>query len=59
MTMDQPVIDYGGKKKKKMMATRSEVEELDELTELWNKNREGRTFIGTKVDLNDFIANKI
>lgn len=61
MVMDQPVIDYGGKDKKRgsMMASRAEVEALDELTEAWEKKRQGRSFVGKKVDLNDFLKQKV
>ena len=60
MVMDQPVIDYGKDKKKgSMMATRAEVEALDELTEAWEKNRNGKTFVGQTFDLNEFLQQKI
>ena len=60
MVMDQPVIDYsGGKKKGSMMATRAEVDALDELTEAWEKKRQGKRFVGQTVDLNDFLTQKI
>lgn len=42
-----------------MMATKGEVNELDELTEKWKKSRNGRSFVGKKVDLNDFLQQKI
>ena len=57
--MDQPMVDYSGKKKGSMMATRSEVAELDELTAAWDKAREGKTFVGKKVNLDEFINEKI
>ena len=59
MVMDQPVIDYGGKKKGSMMATRSEVAELDELTSAWENSRGGMTFVGKKVNLDEFVNEKI
>ena len=61
MAMDGPVVDYGGKDKKKgsMMASRSEVESLNELTDEWKKKRNGRSFVGQKVVLNDFLNQKI
>lgn len=58
--MDQPVIDYsGGKKKGSMMATRAEVDALDELTEAWEKKRQGKTFVGQTVNLDDFLKQNV
>lgn len=59
--MDQPVVDYGGKNKKKgsMMASKSEVQELDDLQAAWEKKRQGKRFVGQKVNLNDFVNGKI
>ena len=57
--MDQPMVDYSGKKKGSMMATRSEVAELDELTAAWDKSRGGKSFVGKKVNLDEFINEKI
>lgn len=61
MTMDQPVVDYGGKDKKKgsMMATKSEVQELDDLQAAWEKRRQGKRFVGQKVNLSEFVNGKI
>ena len=61
MVMDQPVIDYGskGKKKGSMMASRSEVESLDELTEAWKNKRQGRSFVGQKVKLDEFLKENV
>jgi len=60
MVMDQPMIDYGKDKKRgSMMATKSEVQALDDLTEAWEKKRNGRTFVGRKVDLNEFLKEDI
>lgn len=60
MMMDQPVIDYGTEKKKgSMMATKSEVEELDALQAAWEAKRQGRSFVGQKVNLNDFVKGSI
>lgn len=58
--MDQPVIDYsGGKKKGSMMATRAEVDALDELTEAWEKKRQGKTFVGQTVNLDEFLKQNV
>ena len=59
MAMDQPVIDYSGKKKGSMMATRSEVAELDDLVSAWDKAREGRSFVGRKVNLDEFTKENV
>lgn len=61
MIMDQPVIDYNGKdgKKGSMMASKSEVQELDELQAAWEAKRQGRRFVGRKVSLSDFVKRKV
>ena len=62
MVMDQPVIDYNCKKnngRKSMMATKQEMEELEALQKAWDKKRNGRTFAGKKISLNDFVNGKI
>lgn len=61
MVMDQPVIDYSGDKNRRgsMMATRAEVDALDELTEAWEQKRQGKTFVGQKVSLDDFLKQKV
>ena len=60
MVADQPVIDYGKTKKRgSMMANKSEVDELDALTSAWEKKRNGRSFVGQTVDLNDFLQQKV
>ena len=61
MAMDQPVIEYSSKDKKKgsMMASRSEVDSLNELTEAWENKRKGKSFVGQKVDLGDFLNQKM
>lgn len=56
--MDGVVIDYGSSKDKKkgsMMATRSEVAELDELQSEWEKKHRGRSSVGKKMDLSEFM----
>lgn len=50
MIMDQPIISYGEKKAKK--STRSE---MDALSDAWYEKRRGRTVVGKKVDLNEFL----
>lgn len=50
MVMDQPIISYGKEKVKK--ASRSE---MDALADAWEKKRGGRTVVGKKVDLNEFL----
>lgn len=50
MIMDQPIISYGEKKAKK--STRSE---MDALSDAWYEKRCGRTVVGKKVDLNEFL----
>jgi len=60
MVMDQPVISYGkSKNKRSMMASRKEVDELEQLQQKWEKKRNGRTFVGQKVDLGEFLNQKI
>ena len=60
MIADQPVIDYsGGKKKGSMMATRSEVDALDELTEAWEQKRQGKSFVGQTVNLDEFVKGEV
>lgn len=60
MVMDQPVISYkDDKKKRSMMASKSEVNELDALTEAWQKKRGGKTFVGGQFSLDEFVKNKI
>jgi len=60
MIMDQPVIDYGKEKKRgSMMATKSEVQELDELQEAWNRKHQGKSRVGQKVSLGDFVKGKV
>ena len=60
MVCDQPVISYGKSKKKgSMMASKSEVAELDALQEQWEKKRNGRTFVGETVNLDEFVQGKV
>lgn len=60
MVTDQPVIDYGDKadKKRSMMATKQEVDELDELTRAWKaKHKESR--VGKEFSLEGFLRGEI
>ena len=58
--MDQPMISYGKQKSKRsMMASRSEVDELESLQAEWEKKRDGKRFVGKEVDLNDFLQQKV
>jgi len=50
MIIDQPIISCGEKKAKK--STRSE---MDALSDAWYEKRRGRTVVGKKVDLNEFL----
>lgn len=61
MVMDQPVIDYNtkGKKKGSMMASRSEVDSLNNLSEAWKEKRKGQSFVGKKVNLDEFLKEKV
>lgn len=60
MVVDQPVISYKDEKKKRsMMASKSEVDELDALTEAWQKKRKGKSFAGDKFSLEEFMEKKI
>ena len=60
MVIDQPVISYGkSKNRRSMMANKAEVAELDALQSAWEEKRNGRSFVGEKVDLNDFLKEKI
>lgn len=55
MVMDQPVISYKTEKKKGMMASRAEVDELNALTEAWEKKRKGKSYVGKEMNLNEFL----
>ncbi len=61
MVSDQPVIEYNYKERKggSMMANKAEIQELDDLTSAWEKKRNGKSFVGQKVDLNDFVKGNI
>ena len=60
IVMDQPVISYKrDKKKSSMMASREEVDELEKLNEEWKKHRNGRSFVGQKVNLSEFVNQKV
>jgi len=59
MVIDQPVISYKTDKKKSMMASRAEVNELDALTDAWEKKRKGKNFAGKKLNLNEFLNNGV
>ena len=50
MIMDQPIISSGMPKKKKAMRA-----EMDELSDAWYEKCRGRTVVGKKVDLNEFL----
>ena len=56
MVMDQPTITYDHKDKKRgsMMATKREVEEMDELTRAW-KARHGESRVGKEFSLEGFL----
>lgn len=60
MLVDQPVIDYGSDRRsgRSMMASRREVQELDELQEAWNARRNGRSHVGDKFSLEGFLKEK-
>ena len=57
MVTDSPVIDYGSDKRKKgsMMASRSEVNELNALSDTWHRRRNGRSFVGKEMSLGEFM----
>ena len=56
MVMDHPVINYGKDKKPgSMIATKSEVEELNELQEAWERKHKGKSRVGQKVSLGEFL----
>ena len=42
-----------------MMANKSEIQELDDLTAAWEKKRKGKSFVGQTVDLGDFVKGNI
>lgn len=62
MIIDMPLIDYNFKKnngKKSMIATKAEEEEMDALQKAWDNKRNGRSFVGKTVNLNEFVQDKI
>ena len=62
MTLDVPVIDYGhqkGKNKRSLIASSSEVNELNDITEAWERKHKGRTMAGQTVSLSDFLSQKL
>ena len=62
MIIDMPMIDYNFKKnsgKKSMIATKAEEEEMDALQKAWDNKRNGRSFVGKTVNLNEFVQDKI
>ena len=62
MIMDQPVIEYNTKDKKgkkSMIATKEEEDEMKELVEAWNKDRNGKSYVGKTFSLNDFMDGKV
>ncbi|MCR5533721.1 MAG: hypothetical protein K6F47_00880 [Bacteroidaceae bacterium] len=61
MVSDLPVVDYNydSKKSSSMMANKAEIQELDDLTAAWEKKRQGKRFVGQKVDLGDFVKGNI
>ena len=42
-----------------MIATKEEVDEMNALTEAWEKKRQGKSHVGKTFSLNDFLAEKI
>ena len=63
MVMDQPVVDYGhdkGKKgKKSMIATKKEEDELNDLVAAWQRDRQGKSYVGKTFSLGDFLEGKV
>ena len=62
MTLDVPVIDYGHQKdknKRSLIASSSEVNELNDITDAWQRKRKGRTVAGQTVSLSDFLQEKM
>lgn len=63
MAMDGPVLDYGNNKKKggkkSMIATKEEENEMKALVEAWNKDRQGKSYVGKTFSLNDFMNGKV
>ena len=37
------------------MASRAEVDELNALTEAWEKKRKGKSYVGKEMNLNEFL----
>ncbi len=58
---DQPVIDYNFKKDKKrsLIASKKEEDELEALDKAWAEKRNGRTYVGKTFSLNDFVAGNL
>ena len=62
MVMDGPVIDYGSSKVRKkgsLIASKAEVDELDELADAWAERRKGKTLVGETVSLDEFMKQKV
>ena len=62
MVMDQPTIEYNVKdksKKKSMIATKAEEQEMQDLVREWEKNRNGKSYVGKTFSLGDFIEGKV
>ena len=62
MLADQPVIEYNTKEKKgkkSMIATKQEEDEMKKLVKDWNKDRQGKTYVGKTFSLNDFMNGKV
>ncbi len=62
MMIDQPTIEYINKDKKKrksMIATKQEADEMNALQEAWDKKRQGKSYVGKTFSLNDFVIGKV
>lgn len=59
MLCDQPVVSYKTEKKKGMVATKKEAQELDALADAWEKKRGGKSLAGKSFSLEEFVKAKV
>ena len=63
MVADMPVIDYvhdnNKKGKKSMIATKQEEDEMKDLVEAWEKDRNGKTYAGKTFSLSEFMRGEV
>lgn len=62
MVTDQPTMEYDVKDKKgkkSMIATKQEEQEMKDLVKEWEKDRNGKSYVGKTFSLSDFMEGKV